>query len=327
MSNITKKSDYNIIFYGTPDFAVESLKTIAEAGYKIGAVVTVSDKPAGRGRKIQQSAVKRYALEQGYKILQPTSLVDEVFLSELKSIDADLQVVVAFRKLPEAVINSAKDGTINLHASLLPQYRGAAPINRAIMAGETQTGATCFFIDKRIDTGAVISQVTEEILPDDTAGSLHDKLMVKGAGLLAETINNIRCREFKAVEQSQFNVDGVLRKAPKIFKDDCYIDFRQDVFSVYNFIRGLAPYPSSRLVLKNIATEKEVVVFPELVKAEACDTDLEAGSIESNGKTYFKISASNGYIDILRIKVQGKKSMDIKSFLNGFDVKNYIVKI
>lgn len=231
-----------IVFMGTPEFAVASLDALSAAGFEIVGVVTAADKPAGRGQKLQESAVKKYAVEKGFKVLQPLKLKDPDFVQELKSLHADLQVVVAFRMLPEIVWDMPAKGTINLHASLLPQYRGAAPINHAIINGETESGATTFFLKHEIDTGDVIFSEKVAIAPDDTAGDLHDHLMVAGAGLLVKTVRAIAEGNYK--EQPQ-PVSGELKHAPKIFKEFCSVDWNQPVKTVYNLIRGLSPYPTA----------------------------------------------------------------------------------
>ncbi len=323
MNTIPEKSDYGIVFYGTPDFAVESLDKIVAAGYQIKAVVTVADKPAGRGRKIKESPVKKYAADKGYTILQPENLKNEIFLNQLAEIKPDLQIVVAFRMLPNAVITAAKDGTINLHASLLPQYRGAAPINHAIMQGEKETGVTTFFIDSKIDTGNIIDQAKVSILQDDTAGKLHDRLKTKGAELLVETTDKIRQKQFKTINQTQLAENQTLKKAPKIFKENCYINFAQETEKVYNFIRGLSPYPAARIKIKNKNNDKILIAFLEEVNIEQNTEKTTPAQIITDNKKYLKISTIDGLINISQIKLQNKKSMSIKNFLNGFDVTDY----
>lgn len=326
MSGRKKPQEYGLIFYGTPEFAVESLDRTVQANYQIKAVVTVADKPAGRGRKIMSSPVKKYAEEKGIPVLQPRNLKDEAFLHQLNELDADLQVVVAFRMLPDSVIAAAKDGTINLHASLLPQYRGAAPINHAIMQGETQTGVTTFFIDSKIDTGAIIEQDIEDIFPDDTAGSLHDRLMQRGANLVLKTIDSIRLGEARPIPQSVAAGEQSLKKAPKLFPQNCYVNFNRPVAEVYNFIRGLSPYPAARIKLRSKLDNSIPDAFLTKVKPVFSKHETAAGEIISDGKKYLRITAKEGFVDILTIKLQGKREMDIKSFLNGFKIENYILE-
>ena len=242
-----EKKDIRIVYMGTPDFAVESLRALVEGGYNVVAVVTMPDKPAGRGHQLQYSAVKQYALSAGLPILQPERLKDENFLAELKSYGADLQIVVAFRMLPEVVWNMPRLGTFNLHASLLPQYRGAAPINWAVMNGDTETGATTFMLQHEIDTGNIILQERIAIADDENVGSVHDRLMVMGAGLVTRTVDTIIEAENKGVELPTIPQDNALelRPAPKIFKDTCAIDFSRNAEQVRNHIRGLSPYPAA----------------------------------------------------------------------------------
>ncbi|OIP81502.1 MAG: methionyl-tRNA formyltransferase [Porphyromonadaceae bacterium CG2_30_38_12] len=307
-----------IVFMGTPDFAVESLKTLVENNYQVVGVVTMPDKPAGRGHKIQFSPVKQYALEKQLPLLQPEKLKDQGFLNALKSWRADVQVVVAFRMLPELVWNMPPLGTFNLHASLLPQYRGAAPINYAIMQGETQTGATTFFLTHEIDTGKIILQRSIPILESDDAGSIHDKLMVLGAKMVCQTIDLLRDHKINAIDQSQFVIEDIeLKTAPKIFKENCAIDIHKSVEENFNFVRGLSPYPTAHinmqlspnselLFLKVYAAEKELVTHNDLV-----------GSVFTDGKTYIKIALFNGFLRLKSIQAPAKKRMDVADFLRG----------
>ena len=248
-----------IVFMGTPGFAVATLKAIVEAEYNIVGVITAPDKPAGRGRKIQESEVKKYALDKGLKILQPEKLKNPEFIAELESLKPDLQIVVAFRMLPEIVWQIPKIGTFNLHGSLLPQYRGAAPINWAVINGEKATGLTTFLIDKEIDTGRILLQKEVEILNIDSAGSLHDKMMIIGAELVKETVELIATGDFNAKPQEAFFANAEeLKHAPKIFKEDCKIDWSRDASQIYNFIRGLSPFPGAWTSLKNLKTGKKI---------------------------------------------------------------------
>lgn len=297
-----------IVFMGTPDFAVASLNALAEAGFEIVGVVTAADKPAGRGQKLQESAVKKYAVEKGLKVLQPLKLKDPEFVEELRALNADLQVVVAFRMLPEIVWDMPAKGTINLHASLLPQYRGAAPINHAIINGETESGATTFFLKHEIDTGDVIFSEKVAIAPDDTAGDLHDHLMVTGAGLLVKTVQAIAEGNYK--EQPQ-PLAGELKHAPKIFKEFCKIDWNQPVKTVYNLIRGLSPYPTAFAVLN----EKTIKIFK--ASYEQGTPEVTPGSYLTDGKTYLKFAAQDGFIQLLDVQFEGKKRMLVDEFLRG----------
>lgn len=293
---------------GTPDFAVASLNALIEAGFDVVGVVTAADKPAGRGQKLSESAVKRYAIEKGLHILQPLKLKDPQFIAELQALRADLQVVVAFRMLPEVVWNMPPKGTINLHASLLPQYRGAAPINHAIINGEKESGATTFFLKHEIDTGDVIYAEKVTIKDDDTAGDLHDKLMEVGAGLLVKTVKAIEDGSYE--EQPQIQSDE-LQHAPKIFKEFCLIDWNQPVKKVYNLIRGLSPYPTAFTTLNG----KTLKIF----KAEPEETapGIAPGEFLTDGKTFLKFAAKDGFIKLRDIQYEGKKRMGIEEFLRG----------
>ncbi|MDL2290433.1 methionyl-tRNA formyltransferase [Paludibacteraceae bacterium OttesenSCG-928-F17] len=307
-----------IVFMGTPDFAVESLKVLVENNYNVVGVVTMPDKPAGRGHKLQYSPVKQYALEHNLTLLQPEKLKDENFLSELRELKADLQIVVAFRMLPEVVWNMPSKGTFNLHASLLPQYRGAAPINWAIINGEKETGATTFFLTHEIDTGKVILQEKTPIAETDNAGVVHDKLMTMGAQMVRKTVDLIEKDDIKPIEQSEFGLnESSLKAAPKIFKETCEIDTTKSVEEVYNFVRGLSPYPGAWME----------VIFPELnekITLKVFETEkdytphsLEAGSLVTDGKKSAKIALKDGFVVLKSIQAAGKKRMDIGEFLRG----------
>ncbi|MEA2041112.1 MAG: methionyl-tRNA formyltransferase [Bacteroidota bacterium] len=317
---------YKIIFFGTPEFAVQSLQALHEANFDIAAVVTVADKPAGRGRKLRESAVKKYAQKHDLTLLQPTNLKSPDFTNELKRLKPNLQVVVAFRMLPEVVIDIPKDGTVNLHASLLPQYRGAAPINHAIMQGEKETGVTTFFINQKIDTGNILFQEKEKIDENDTAGSLHDKLMLTGAKLLKHTAERIMSADYETKKQRDlFPKDAELKKAPKLYKENCYINFSRKTQDVYNFIRGLSPYPNSRFILKNKETNDALLC--QIIQSEPVYNSEGGPSkrIKTDNKKYLKIATEDGYLSIHKLKPQGKRTMDIASFLNGFNINDYIV--
>ncbi|WP_288881210.1 methionyl-tRNA formyltransferase [Pedobacter panaciterrae] len=297
-----------IVFMGTPDFAVASLNALVEAGFDVVGVVTAADKPAGRGQKLHESAVKQYAVSKGIKVLQPLKLKDPLFIDELKSLNADLQVVVAFRMLPEMVWNMPAKGTINLHASLLPQYRGAAPINHAIINGEKESGVTTFFLKHEIDTGDVIFSESVSINNDDTAGDLHDKLMNVGAGLLVKTVKAIEAGNY--TEQPQPQSDE-LKHAPKIFKEHCLIDWNLSGDKIYNLIRGLSPYPTAFTKLN----DKTLKVFK--AEFEEKEPGISPGSFLSDGKTYLKFAARDGFIKFTDLQYEGKKRMQVDEFLRG----------
>lgn len=305
-----------IIYMGTPDFAVAPLKTLVDSGFNVVAVVTGEDKPQGRGRKVLPTPVKEFALEHGIPVLQPAKLKDEAFLAELKSFNADLQVVVAFRMLPEVVWAMPKLGTFNLHAALLPQYRGAAPINWAVINGETKTGVTTFFLDKDIDTGRIMLKQEVDILPEDNAGTIHDKLMVVGSELVKKTVEMILSGDVKTVAQSELiSSDTVLKPAPKIFKEDCRLDFSKDGISIKNLVRGLSPYPAAFTTLKIKDKEMNVKVFE--VGFEPDSSEKEVGKVITDNKNFIKISCQNGYIQLLDLQLEGKKRMKTEDFLRG----------
>ncbi|HEX7367942.1 MAG TPA: methionyl-tRNA formyltransferase [Pelobium sp.] len=302
-----------IVFMGTPDFAVASLKALLDAGENIVGVITAPDKPAGRGQKINESAVKRFAVENDLNVLQPEKLKNPEFLEQLKALNADLQVVVAFRMLPEVVWAMPKYGTINLHASLLPQYRGAAPINWAIINGEKETGVTTFFLTHEIDTGAILFSEKIEITADMTAGDLHDALMETGAGLLTETVSAISKKEFQEKAQSSFD-EKDLKHAPKIFKEDCKINWDNSNEQVYNFIRGLSPYPAAFTTF----LDKGLKIY----KAEKGQEkpQINPGEFLSDGKTFLKFASKDGFISVKEIQQEGKKKMLVEDFLRGIRI-------
>lgn len=316
-----KKEELRIVYMGTPDFAVESLRALVEGGYQVVGVVTMPDKPVGRhGSILQASAVKQYAQSVGLPILQPEKLKDEHFLAELRAWQADLQIVVAFRMLPEVVWDMPRLGTFNLHASLLPQYRGAAPINWAVINGETETGVTTFFLTHEIDTGRIIRQKHLPIADADDVGTVHDMLMHLGAGLVTETVDLILAGEVEAIPQESFYKNpSELRPAPKIFKDTCRIDWNRPVKKVYDFIRGLSPYPAawteliapdgSRQALKIYQAEKRLFAKEE---------EQPAGTICTDGKNYLDIALPDGYLRLLSLQLAGKKRVSTKDFLNGY---------
>ena len=313
-----EKKDLRIVYMGTPDFAVESLKALVEGGYNVVGVITMPDKPAGRGHKIQYSPVKQYALEVGLPLLQPEKLKDETFLADLKAWNADLQIVVAFRMLPEIVWNMPRLGTFNLHASLLPQYRGAAPINWAVINGDTETGITTFFLTHEIDTGRIIKQEKVAIEESDNAGIVHDKLMELGARLVVEIVDAIMDGSIESVEQSNFYSDeSVLKAAPKIFKETCLLDWGLLPKQVYDFVRGLSPYPAAWTELlypdgKIVSTK----VFEVAYRNE--HHELASGTIVTDGKNYVDVAVNGGFVSLLEIQQAGKKRMGVKDFLRGF---------
>lgn len=311
----------NIVFMGTPQFAVESLKILLNSNHNIVCVVTTPDKPAGRGLLLKESNVKNFCKNINIPILQPTSLKDENFIKQLIDYNADVFVVVAFRMLPEAIWKIPPKGTINLHASLLPDYRGAAPINWAIINGEKITGVTTFFIEKEIDTGNIIDFTEVEIKETDNAETLHDRLMITGSKLLLKTIDLIDTGNFETQQQKQFIInENTLKKAPKLNKDICYINWKSNVISIYNKIRGLSPYPCSWAYLKNTVTGEKNIL--KIYRAEIIESSEfhEPYKIISDGKTYMYITANDGLISLLEVKPEGKNKMQIKDFLNG--IKN-----
>ena len=306
------KQSIRIIYMGTPDFAVESLRALVDGGYNVVAVVTMSDKPAGRGHQLQYSAVKQYALSVGLPILQPERLKDESFLQELRSYNADLQIVVAFRMLPELVWNMPRLGTFNLHASLLPQYRGAAPINWAVINGEKETGATTFMLQHEIDTGNIILQERISIADDENVGSVHDRLMTMGAGLVTRTVDLIIDSETNSQPVPTIPQDDSLqlKAAPKIFKDTCAIDFSRSAEQVYNHIRGLSPYPAAWISeMPSSHPLSQVLKGAKVYKAATTQLAEQKGHII--------VPCAQGYIDLLELQLPGKKRMDASALLNG----------
>ena len=309
--SLLNKEDLRIVFMGTPEFAVTILDALVQNDYTIVGVLTAPDKQAGRGRKIHKSAVKEYAEEKGLTILQPTNLKDEAFIGELAALKANLQIVVAFRMLPKVVWQMPDYGTFNLHASLLPDYRGAAPINWAIINGETETGVTTFYIDDKIDTGEMILQAKVDITNEDTAGTLHDKLMHLGAKVVLETVQGILLGSVTRTPQA-FN--SHLKEAPKIHKETCRIDWNGSLKQIYDFIRGLSPYPVAWTTLNNGGEES----FLKIHKAsmEEGVHDLEVGQVVS-GKAEMKVAVTGGYICLEEIQLPGKRRMAIRDVLNG----------
>ena len=312
-----KKEDLRIVYMGTPEFAVESLRCLVEGGYNVVGVITMPDKPAGRGHKIQYSPVKQYALEHNLPLLQPEKLKNEEFIEALRAWKADLQIVVAFRMLPEVVWNMPRLGTFNLHASLLPQYRGAAPINWAVINGDTETGITTFFLKHEIDTGEVIQQVRVPIADTDDVGIVHDKLMMLGGKLVVETVDAILDGTVKSIPQEAMAVTGELRPAPKIFKETCRIDWNQPTKKIYDFVRGLSPYPAAWTELQSPDGTTIVVKVFETEKTVSAHT-LAPGTLQTDGKHYIRVATTDGFIGIHSLQLPGKKRLKTDELLRGF---------
>lgn len=305
---MSDKSKLKIIFFGTPDFAVSSLKVIIESGFNVLAVVTAPDKPAGRGYELQQSAVKKYALTLDVMILQPVNLKADDFFATLKSIRADLQIVIAFRMLPEKIWNMPPLGTFNLHASYLPNYRGAAPINWAIINGEKETGVTTFFLKHEIDTGSIILQEKTTILPSDNAGTLHDKLMLQGAEMVVKSLNLIVQNNYELKEQPS----GEFKHAPKIFTEHCQIDWHAEAEKIHNLVRGLSPFPTA---FTNVGGKKLKIFETELID-EKSD---QPGQLEIKDKMLL-IHCGDKKLSLISIQPEGKKRMPVTDYLNGFRI-------
>lgn len=304
--------DLRIVFMGTPEFAVNVLEGIIDAGYKVAGVITAADKPAGRGRKLQESAVKKYAVKAGLQVLQPTNLKEPGFLAELQEINPNVQVVVAFRMLPKVVWDLPEYGTFNLHASLLPQYRGAAPINWALINGETATGVTTFFLDEKIDTGEVILQLEVPIEESDTAGSLHDKLMHTGTKLVLATLEQIRKDTVKTLAQEEF---GLLKEAPKLTRDNTKVNWELPKQDIYNLIRGLDPYPGAWSYLEEQGERSTVKIYStRLLDKEHA---LPVGTLDQENRQ-LKVAVTSGFLEILEIQLPGKKKMRTRDLLNGY---------
>jgi methionyl-tRNA formyltransferase len=317
------KKSLRIVFMGTPEFAAYILAKIITSQHTVVGVVTVPDKPAGRGQKIQQSAVKLLAVEHNIPLLQPEKLKDPAFIETLQSLKPDVQVVVAFRMLPEVVWSIPAMGTFNLHASLLPQYRGAAPINHAIINGETETGVTTFFIDHEIDTGSIIDREVVKISPEMNAGQLHDQLMQTGSELVLKTLDSIANETIVTIPQSEFFDNTVtLKHAPKIFKEDCHIDFRKPGEHINNLVRGLSPYPSAWFNLTHANPDKNLTCKVFEAFFEPGESDFQ-GKLHSDGKKEIKISCIDGWIHLTDIQIAGKKRMPIEDLLRGFSFDGY----
>lgn len=300
---------------GTPDFAVASLDAICKAGYEVAAVVTVPDRKVGRGQKVAFSPVKNYAVEHNLPLLQPDRLKDETFVAELRAINADLFVVVAFRMLPQVVWGMPPMGTFNLHASLLPQYRGAAPINWALINGEQQTGVTTFMLNERIDEGGLLMQQSTPISPDDTAETLHDRLAAMGAPMVVETIKGLVNGELKPQPQP---MGEKTKPAPKIFKEDCAIDWHKGGDEIYNFVRGLSPYPAAIMTMIDDRGQRHGFKVYEVTYEKGDDT--MPGTLKTDSKKYLKVGCNGGYINILSLQIEGKRRNSIEEFLRGHDI-------
>ncbi len=308
------------MFMGTPDFAVESLKALTENGFNIVCVVTSPDRPAGRGKKINQSAVKKFSTNKGLSILQPPNLKDPEFQNTLKEYKADIQIIVAFRMLPQSIWSMPPLGSINLHGSLLPNYRGAAPINWAVINGEQKTGVTTFFLKHEIDTGNILFQEELEIKDDDNAGTVHDKLMIIGAKLIVKTTQAIIDDNYKEVSQNSL-INQKPKHAPKIFKPNCQINWSQPINTIHNHIRGLSPYPAAWSTLRDAYGKLlDFKIFK--TQKEFTTHNLTNGTIITDEKTYLKIAADDGFISITELQLSGKKRMNITDFLRGFNPKN-----
>jgi methionyl-tRNA formyltransferase len=298
---------------GTPEFAVASLDALVQAGCNIVAVITAPDKPAGRGMKMNESAVKKYAVEKGLPILQPEKLKHPEFIEQLKALQADLQIVVAFRMLPEIVWNMPPMGTINLHGSLLPQYRGAAPINWAVINGEQQTGVTTFKLQHEIDTGNILLQESFPIGENETAGEVHDRMKEIGAQLLVKTVEGLASGTLKEISQSAIgNGQSTIKHAPKIFTETCKIDWHQPAAAIHNLIRGLSPYPAAFTYLN----DKMLKIYK--ATKEIALNAKEPGTIDTDKKTYLKFACANGYIHVTELQLEGKKKMTVEEFLRGY---------
>jgi methionyl-tRNA formyltransferase len=318
------KNDLRIVYMGTPQFAVEPLRAILGNGYQVAAVVTTPDKPAGRGQKLSQSAVKIFAESQNLKVLQPEKLKDQVFINELNRINPHIIIVVAFRMLPEIIWQIPSMGTFNLHASLLPQYRGAAPINWAIINGEHETGITTFLIDQKIDTGGILLNKKVSISPSESAGELHDRLMLLGGELVVNTIELLSSGNAKAIPQEQIIDSNIqIKSAPKLFKETTRIDWNRSATEIHNLIRGLSPYPAAWCELQSANGQTTTA---KIFRSQVVDNKIiqEKGTIESDGKTFINVQCGEGQISISEIQLAGKKNLSIKDFLLGFrEIENF----
>ncbi len=326
-----QKEDLRIVYMGTPEFAVPTLDALVTGGYNVVGVITMPDKPAGRGHKLQFSPVKEYALAHDLPLLQPEKLKDPDFLEALRSWKADLQIVVAFRMLPEVVWDMPRMGTFNLHAALLPQYRGAAPINWAVINGDRVTGATTFFLDHEIDTGRIILKEELPIAPDENVGSVHDRMMMMGKGLVTRTVDLLLeadgdVSRIETIDQTTLYDDQTeLRPAPKIFKETCRLDWSDTAIHIYNKVRGLSPYPAAWTELVSSSGEKLVIkVYAAKVISEGRDNTARVGQVESDGKSYLHLHCADGVLALTEVQLPGKKRMDIRSLLNGWSPWDFV---
>ena len=321
------KESLKIVFLGTPDFAVESLRSLHEGGYNIVGVITMPDKTGGRGHKLIQSPVKEYAVANAIKVMQPVSLKDEDFIAELRSLNADLQIVIAFRMLPEVVWSMPPLGTFNLHASLLPKYRGAAPINWAVINGEKETGVTTFFLKHEIDTGDVIQQEKVEIADNDNVGVVHDKLMLLGADMVIKTVDSILDGTIKSIPQDELcNKDLQPTPAPKIFKDTCRIDWSRNAADIHNHVRGLAPYPAAWTAFyDNGGNEFQIKIFETALVKQESHIQHEPATIITDGNS-LKIMCDDMPLEILSVQLSGKKRMSAVDFLRGFKIGGMVCR-
>jgi methionyl-tRNA formyltransferase len=315
-----------IVFMGTPEFAVATLGSLLMNGFNVAGVVTTPDKPAGRGRKISKSPVKEFAEFSQLPILQPANLKDPEFIETLKNMKPDVFMVVAFRMLPEILWRIPTIGTINLHASLLPHYRGAAPINHALINGDTMTGVTTFFIDDKIDTGNILLRQEVPIYPFENAGDIHDRLMKYGARLVIQTLEGLSDETLKPIPQSQFiNTGDLIKTAPKIYPKDCIINWNNDPVKIHNFIRGLAPYPCAKTFLKNDSSEHSLKIFES--QSEITKHNNAPGDIISDGKHFIKIACTGGFINVVSLQLEGKKRMSASEFLRGYKINDYTIPV
>lgn len=311
-----------IVFMGTPEFAVATLGSLLMNGFNVLAVVTTPDKPAGRGQKVTKSAVRQFADFSNLPVLQPDSLRDPSFIKQLTDLKADFFIVVAFRMLPEAVWRIPVSGTINLHASLLPHYRGAAPINHVLMNGEPATGVTTFFINEQIDTGGILLREEVQIFPHENAGDLHNRLMKHGARLVIKTLQGLAENKIAAIPQSQFLEPGEIPKpAPKIFPNHCMVNWEKEAEGIYNQIRGLSPYPCAKSFFRGETSSLSFKIFES--KAISEPHNLIPGTIVSDGRHFLKVACKNGFIDIASLQLEGKKRMSTEEFLRGFKISEY----
>ncbi len=310
--------ELRIVFFGTPGFAVASLKAMVEGGYNVVGVVTAPDKPAGRGKKLTEPPVKKYAAEKGLRVLQPEKLKDPAFLDAVDSLNAHLQVVVAFRMLPEVVWDKPALGTFNLHGSLLPQYRGAAPLNWALINGEKKTGVTTFLIDRKIDTGKILFRKSVRIDRNDTVGEVHDRLMEVGAGLVLKTIEALVKGNVKSLPQSELIPTGKLKKAPRLFKEDCKINWAKSVEDVRNLIRGLSPYPAAWANLVHKKTGRTIACKVFFAQPVIAEETAPPGTIDSDDESFLNVACGDGWIQITDLQLSGKKRMNAADFLRGF---------